>query len=301
MQWHYSGWNNPAISVTERLLCRCLPRLMVAGSWDRSLQVTLQVADHRRSHAVAGFCPRHFLLPEGLTHRWASLYRNPVRGQAMGRPAVDVNHPYLSHAVRGRGRGFGTQSWQLAVSGLLPVQGGVIDGVGGAGPAVGARGTNRGTMESSQSMFGTLKSWVRVCSVGTCHAQSPLLKQVRVCIQALISPGESEAFTAHVLIRFDVPSLQDGAGTGWVSTRGGVGGGHPLPGDSGATRCRALPGTERDSGGRRRHGARGHRYRSLNGVVKCWADGGLSQSVGIITTGVQHLAVHLKKDKSTFK
>lgn len=127
---------------------------------------------------------------------------------------MDVNHPYLSHSVRGWGRGFRTQSWQLAVSGLLPVQRGVIDGVGGAGSAIRARGTNGGTMESTQSMFGTIKPGVWVCSVGTCHAQSPLLKQVRVCIQALISPGKSEAFTAHVLIRFDVPPLQDGAGTG---------------------------------------------------------------------------------------
>lgn len=130
-------------------LCRRLPCLVVAGSWDGPLQVALQVSDHRRSHAVARFSPRHFLLPEGLTHRRAPLYRNTVGGQAVRRPAVHVNHPYLSHAVRGRRRGFGTQSRQLAVSGLLPVQRRVIDGVRGAGPAVRARRTNGGTMEST--------------------------------------------------------------------------------------------------------------------------------------------------------
>lgn len=133
---------------------------MVAGSWDRPLQVTLQVGDHGRPHAVAGFRPRRLLFPEGLTHGGASLDRNPVGGQAVRRSAVDVNHPHLGHSVRGRWRGFGTQRWQLAVSGLLPVQRGVIHGVGGARPAVRARGTNGGTMESTQSVFGTIKTGV---------------------------------------------------------------------------------------------------------------------------------------------
>lgn len=186
MQRRTSNVNNPAVSAAEYQL---LPCLMVAGRWDRPLQVPLQVDDHRRSHAVAGFSPRRFLLPEGLTHRRAPLYRNAVGGQGVRRPAVHVDHPYLGHAVRGRRRGFGTQSGQLAVSGLLPVQRGVIDGVRGAGPAVRARGADGGAVESAEAMFWPVKPRVGVCSVGTSHAQPPLLEQVRVCIQPFIAPG----------------------------------------------------------------------------------------------------------------
>lgn len=76
---------------------------------------------------------------------------------AMWRPAMDVNHPYLSHPVRGWGRSLGAQSRQLAVSGLLPVQRGVIHSVCGAGPTVRACGADGGTMKTPQAMFWTIK------------------------------------------------------------------------------------------------------------------------------------------------
>lgn len=94
---------------------------MITGSWNGPLQVTLQVCNYRRSHVVSGLCPCPILLPEGLTHRRASLYWHPVRWYAVRMPTVDVNHPYLSHPMRGWGRSFGAQCRELAISGLLPV------------------------------------------------------------------------------------------------------------------------------------------------------------------------------------
>lgn len=102
---------------------------------------------------------------------------------------MDVNHPYLSHPVRGWGRSFGAQSRQLAVSGLLPVQRGVIHSVGGAGPAVRACRANGGTVKSTHAMFWTIKPRVGLWSMCTSHAHSSLLEQIWVCIQPLISPG----------------------------------------------------------------------------------------------------------------
>lgn len=291
--------NDPRPDVNPTPHPHRLPRLVVAGSRDGPLlQVTLQVGDHGRPYAVAGLRPRNgVLLPEGLAHGRAPLHQDPVRGQAVGGPAVEVDHPHLGHPVRGRGRGFGAQGGQLAVPGLLPVEGGVVDGVGGAGPAVGARGADGGTMESAESVFRTVEPRVWVRPVGTGHAQPPLLEQVGVRVVALAAPGQTVAFAAQVLVRLDVPPLQDGAGTGRVGAGCGAGGGHPLPWDSGATGSGALPGTEGDPGGRGGHGVGSGRERSLNGVVQRWAHGGLPQRVGVITAGVQHLAVHLEEKK----
>lgn len=66
---------------------------------------------------------------------------------------MDVNHPYLSHPVRGWRRGLGAQSGQLAVSGLLPVKSGVIHSVCWAGPTIRACGANGGTVESPNAML----------------------------------------------------------------------------------------------------------------------------------------------------
>lgn len=102
---------------------------------------------------------------------------------------MDVNHPYLSHPVRGWGRSLGAQSRQLAVSGLLPVQRGVIYTVCGAGPAVRACRANGGTVKSPHAMVRPIKPRVGVWSMGTRNAHSSLLEQVWVCIQPLISSG----------------------------------------------------------------------------------------------------------------
>lgn len=83
--------------------------------------------------------------------RRTAMRRAAMRRAAMRRPAVDVNHPYLSHPVRGWRRSLGAQSRQLAVSRLLPVERGVIHSVCRA--AVRACGADGGTVKSANAMI----------------------------------------------------------------------------------------------------------------------------------------------------
>lgn len=180
---------------------------------------------------------------------------------------MDVNHPYLSHPVRGWGRSFGTQSGQLAVSGLLSVQRRMIDRVCGAGPTIRACGADGGTVKSPHDMFWMFMTRVGVRSMGCSHGHSSLLEQVWICIQALISPGQTVALPTHVLIWLDIPSLQDGTGTRGNRAGRGVGVRQTVSWDSGTPRYGALPWTKRDSGGRWGHGVGSWWESSLHGMV----------------------------------
>lgn len=204
---------------------------------------------------------------------------------------MDVNHPHLGHPVRGRRRGLGAQGGQLAVSGLLPVQGRVIDGVRRAGTPVRAGGADGRPVKSGHAVFWTLQPRVRVRPVGSSHAHPSLLEKVRVRIQPLVSPSQTVTFTPQVLVRLDVPPLQDGTGTGRNGAGRGVGVRQSVPGHGGAARDGALPGAERDARGGWRHGVWIRGERSLQGMV-CWGThGGLSQ-------GIHHVIVHLEKQTS---
>lgn len=167
----------------------------------------------------------------------------------MRRSTVDVNHPHLSHPVRGWGRSLGTQRRQLTVSGLLSVQRRVIHGVCGAGPTVRACGADGGTVKPPHAVFRTIKPSVGVWSMGTGHTHSSLLEQVRVCVQPLISPRQTVGLSTHVLVWFNIPSLQDGAGTRRDGPYRSAGIRQSVPRDSGAARYGALPWAERYSGG----------------------------------------------------
>lgn len=145
--------------------------------------------------------------------RRPTMRRPTMKRSTMRRPTMDVNHPYLSHPVRGWRRSLRTQSGQLAVSGLLPVQRGVIHSVCGTGPTIRARGADGSTVKSPHAMIWTIKPRVGVRSMGCSHAHSSLLEQVWICIQPLVSPSQTVAFPTHVLIWLNVPSLQDSAGT----------------------------------------------------------------------------------------
>lgn len=159
---------------------------------------------------------------------------------------MNVYHTDFGHSVGGGRGGLGAQSGQLAVPGLLPVEGGVVHRVCGAGPPVGAGGADGGAVESTQWMIRTIETGV--WSVGGGDAHPSLLEQVRVCIQGLAPPGERVALPTQVLVRLDISSLQDGAGTGGDGAHRRVGGGQPLPGEGGAAGYGTGPGTERDSG-----------------------------------------------------
>lgn len=200
-----------------------------------------------------------------------------MRWNTMRWTAMDVNHPYLSHPVRGWGRSLGAQSRQLAVSGLLPVQRGVIHSVCGARSSIRTRGADGGTVKSPHAMFWPIKPRARVRSVGGSHVHPPLLQQVWVCIQALVPSGQTVALPTQVLIRLDVPSLQDGAGAGRDGACRGVGIRQPVSGDGGAAGHGGLPRTEWDSGGGRGHGVGRRRGECcLHWMVRWGTHGGLS-------------------------
>ena len=219
--------------------------------------------------------------------RWHAVNRHPMRRRAMRMSPMDVNHPYLSHAVRGWRRSLGSQSWKLAVSGLLPVEGGMLHTVCGTRSAVRAGGADGGSVKPPHAMIWNIRTRIGVRSV----SHPAILEQVWIRVQALVSPGQTVAFTPSVFIRFDVPSLQDGTGTRGDGARTGVR--KTLSWDGGGSRCGALSRAEGDSGGGRGHGVGGRGKCSLHGVVSGGTHGGLSQRVRPITTSMHHLAVHL--------
>lgn len=163
------------------------------------------------------------------------------------RRSMDINHPYFSHAMRGRGRSLGAQSRQLTVSGLLSVQRGVVYGVCGAGAAVRPCGADRGTVEPSHTMLGTVQTRTGVWSMCVCQ-------HIRLCVNALRAAGETVTFIGHVLVRLHVPPLQDGAGTGRDGADRGVG--QSFSGHGGTAGEGALPWPKRDPGRGGGHGVR---------------------------------------------
>lgn len=137
---------------------------------------------------------------------WYNMWWYPVWWHAMRR-SMNINHPYFSHTVRGRGWSLGAQSRQLAVSGLLSVQRGVIYGVCWAGATIRACGADGGTVKSPHSMFRSVQTRTGVWSV--C-----IHEHVRVRVYSLCAPGQSVTFGGHVLVWLHVSPLQDGTGTG---------------------------------------------------------------------------------------
>lgn len=205
MQCLGSYFNNrpPPATICNTVSSASLPCLMVTGSWDWSLEVW----NHRWAHAVPWLCPRYFFLPEGLAHRRASLHGNTMRWHAMRRSTMDVNHSYLSHPMRGWRRCLRTQSRQLAVSGLLPVQRGVIYSVCRARSTIRTRGADGGTVKSPHGMLWTIKTRAGVWSMCCSNAHSSLLEEVWICVQALIPSRKSVALSSHILIWLDISSL----------------------------------------------------------------------------------------------
>lgn len=151
---------------------------------------------------------------------WYSMWWHPMRWYPMWwysmRWSMDVNHPHFSHAVRGWGWSLRAQSRQLAVSGLLSVQRGMIYGVCGAGATVRASGADRGTVEPPHTVFGTIQTRTWVWSMCICQ-------HVRVCVYSLSASGQAVTFVRHVLVRLHVPPLQDGTGTGRDGANWGAG------------------------------------------------------------------------------
>lgn len=138
----------------------------------------------------------------------------------------------------------------------------------------------------------------RVPSMGRAVAHPPLVEKVRVSVKPLSPSHQAVTLTAHVLIRLDVPPLQDGAGAGRHGAHGRCGVRYALPGHSGTAGHGPRTRAEGDPGGRGGHGVgRGWGQGALHGVVWRVAHRGVSGGVLPISAGIHHLSVHLEETK----